>query len=210
MPASPRTVGIEEALGELIRVSKDYGMSDASHFTLPTDLNAQAEEISEAVNVVYRAIEAEAAPLPETPRALDVEALRAAYREEYALAKGGGSRDWRDGYRSGLDTALRWLEPDVMPRLAPARPADAALREAVAARRSRSAAPDVTCGCGDGGNPAGPFTLCAVHEKRWGSLTRDTLLNIVVDWEAAFEEVEAQLDAALAQQPTPAEDADAS
>lgn len=49
---------------------------------------------------------------------LDVERLRAIYREEYELAKGGGSRDWRDGYRSGLETALRWLDPDVRPVLA--------------------------------------------------------------------------------------------
>lgn len=71
----------------------------------------------------------------------------------------------------------------------------AELRRLVIARRTRPAAPDARCGCW--GEEDGPFTMCAVHERRWGKLSLDTLRCVVVDLESGYEEVEAQLDTAL-------------
>ena len=59
----------------------------------------------------------------------------------------------------------------------------AAIRE----RWSRPVAPDGTCGCTVGEEDM-PFVLCDEHARRWGSLTRDTLLSVIVDWERGARE----------------------
>ena len=61
-PATEPRTDLEDALRELIRVSKSAGMNAASDFGyLPSTQQADEEEISEAVQSVHAAIGAEAA-----------------------------------------------------------------------------------------------------------------------------------------------------
>lgn len=85
--ASAGAEPLEDALRELIRVSKSAGMNAASDLGyLPSSQQADDEEISEAVQAVYRA-RAQGGP------SLDVERLR---RIENALLRSAGFFPWED------------------------------------------------------------------------------------------------------------------